>query len=281
MKKILLKTKQLALLFLGLSVILAACEPKPKDDSYGSGNRKSGVEKKIDENIKLLSKEMNWAKSQELYGKIKSDIGNKEFNLKPRVQNDLFSLVDKAFCHSMDTIMFDILSGECKPRHDELSAVHKRRSETSEFSKVAATAFHSQVESMYAEHKNMRKSILPELKRSKLKVTSYETAYETKYEKEAVAKAENYLSKNPTCLEIKEGLTRVKEGKVFDSWRIAYCQAVVDSYCEQFGDPTNTWLQKYENITLGNIGFYTNKHSSDPQVQEWLQRIAEVKNMHQ
>lgn len=276
-----LRVNQFAILLIGLLASFVSCEPKAKDNTNGQSERKGGVERKIDENIKLLSKELDWERAQELYEKTKSDIGNKQYNLKSRVQNDLYSLADKAFCHSMDTLMFVIMSGECKPRHKELFAVHKIRSETDEFSKVAPTPLHTQVEAMFSEHQNMRDIVLPGLRKSKQKIDSYETPYETKYEKDAINNANTYLAKNPKCLEIKDGLTRVKEGKYFNGWRVSYCQAVVDSYCETFSDSTHPWAQKYENITKGNIGFYTEEHESDSIVLAWMQRIAEIKIIHQ
>ncbi len=263
------------MLILGMAVALVSCEPQPQDGSDGPKRKKSAVERKIDENIGKLAKETSWAESQSLYGKIKADIGNKSYRIKAKVQNDLNSLADKAYCHSMDTIMYIILKGECKPRHKELYEIHKIRVGES-FAAVASTSFHKQVEEKFKSHERMLKTILPDLRSSHQKPSTFESVYNVKFEKEAVNNATSYLAENPCCIEIREGLTKVKEGKLFKGWRKAFCDKLVALYLEK-----PDWNQRDENNLIGYLSFYSDEYPSSDEVREWMKKIEDFKIEHQ
>ncbi len=269
-----IRLKQIAVLVLGMA-LLVSCEPQPQDGSNGPKRKKSAVEQKIDDNIGKLAKETSWAESQSMYGKIKADIGNKSYRIKTKVRNDLNSLADKAYCHSMDTIMYIILKGECKPRHKELYEIHKLRVGES-FADVASTPFHKQVEEKYKSHEQMLKTILPDLRSSHQKPTTFESEYNDDLETKAVNKAKSYLAENPSCTEIRDGLTNVKDGKLFKSWRKAFCNKLVELYLEK-----QDWDRGDENAVKSQINLYNRKYPETPEYQQWLDTITYFRNEHQ
>lgn len=270
-----IRLKQIAMLVMGMAMTLVSCEPQPQDGSDGPKRKKSAVERKIDENIGKLAKETSWAESQSLYGKIKADIGNKSYRIKAKVQNDLNSLADKAYCHSMDTIMYIILKGECKPRHKELYEIHKMRVGEN-FAGVASTSFHKQVEEKFKSHERMLKTILPDLRSSHQKPSTFESEYNDKFETEAVNKAKSYLAENPSCTEILNGLTNVKEGKLFKGWRKAFCDKLVALYLEK-----QDWNKGDENVVKSNILFYGRAYPNSTEYQQWLDTITYFREEHQ
>lgn len=270
MKTILLKPRQIAMLLMGMAVAMIACEePEPSDTEDGPGGRKSRVERMIDNNIVKLSNTKDWHEAQELYGKIKYDI--EHLNLKRKVRKDFNKMLPQAYCLCMDSIMYFHLAGECKPFHGELKEIHGVRN-SDDFAEISLSDFHQQVEAQYAYHQNMIDIIIPDLRKNKQSPTSFRSSYKTQKEADVVKQANAYLDEKPTCLEIQNGLTKVINGDYFDGWRLSFCQGLVGYYLKK-----TEWNEGDENILLGNLSFYTDKHPNSSTVKKWFQQIEEFK----
>lgn len=268
-----IKLRFVAILLLGLAVMLVSCGQGGGEKMDRKGRAKGGNGKTYElvvAQIDSLYVETSWARAKVLYAEAKEGI---EFIKSPSQRRNLLGAADNSFCHSMDTIMYIILSGECKPHHKELREIHENR-EGATFSEVVSTGLHNQVEEKYKSHEQMLNKTLPSLKSSGQSPTSFKSEYNEKKEKEAVQKATNYLAEHPSCSEIRDGLTKVKEGKLFKGWRKAYCDKLVDLYLQK-----PDWNQRDENILKGNLSFYTDVYPSD--TTEWYGKIRAFKYEHQ
>lgn len=267
------RLKLFSVLFMGMAVVLVSCGQGEKSDRRGHSKGSGGkTYELVSAQIESLYVETSWSQANALYSEVKEGI---EFLKSPSQRRNLLAAADNSYCHSMDTIMYLILSGDCKPRHQELREIHKKRQDAA-FANVPSTALHSRVEEKFNSHEQMLTKTLPNLKSSGQTPKSIKSVYDAKYEKEAVNKASSYLAENPSCIEIREGLTKVKDGKFFKGWRKAYCNKLVELYLQK-----TEWQERDENYIIGSLSFYTDAYPNSAEEAEWMSKINEFKFEHQ
>lgn len=281
-KMIMIKSRLIAILFLGMAVMLVSCgqsggEIPGREERVkgGTGQKKGQVpgQSLVDlvmAQIDSLKVETCWSHAKTLYEEVKVGIGY--LNKDERRDNLLIS-ANNNFCYSMDTIMCIILSGECEPRHNELYEIHMVRN-GEDFSLVHSTSLHDRVEKDFKSHEDMLKTTLPQLKRSGQSPETFTSQYSEKIEKKKVKEASNYLAQNPSCSQIKTGLEEVSERKLIKKWRKDFCGELVELYLQK-----PYWKESDENNLKGALYFYTNVYTSD--TTEWFAKIREFKKEHQ
>ena len=211
-----------------LALALVACQSK----SQQSGNNRRGsrsrgdVKERIDKDTDSLSWVTDWALAQKLYAQIKVDI---ERHVKSeRVKNDMYGLLDKAYCHSMDTIMYGILtSNTCKNNHKLLEEVHTARVKGDLAS--ISTNLYNEVDQLYKTHKEIQ-SFISNARRYRQDVHSYKDPYDTSTENKLKQSASNYLKKGMKCDELNTGLQSIANGSAFKDCHKDFCDKVVGLY---------------------------------------------------
>ena len=265
-------TTRIAFFFIGMAMLVAACEPKPNTPSPKGLKNKSEVEKMLDKLIDSLHKETDWSKAKLMFGRIESSIESEDLDLRDKVKEDFHATAKDAYCYSMDNIMSAMMSGDCG-KHKILDEIWKLRT-GADFRGVQSD-LHKQVEQLHKVHEEMR-SFINQTNGNRQNVTSFDVPYDEQYEASQKSKAKTYLNSKPTCKDIKSGLESIQNGSVFNGRRKDYCQKVVDSYLAK-----DAWNQGDENVVKGSIKFYTKDHSGDAKVEEWMSAIKEFKNSHQ
>ena len=223
-----MKTNQFfgkAIVWLILALTLVACESEPQTGSRRRSRSRGGVKEQIDKDTDSLSKVTDWASAQKLYAQLKTDI---ERHVKDeRVKDDMYSLLDKAYCHSMDTIMYGILTANtCNNNHILLREIHFTRVKA--FASIE-TNIHNEVEQKFKTHEDMV-NFIRKTKDYKQPVNSYTSSYDESYEKTQKATASSYLKQDVICSEIKKGLQSITDGSAFYDCHKAFCDKVVELY---------------------------------------------------
>lgn len=218
-------------MLIGVALVFAACEPKPKKGKGGSGGKGglSETEKQIECNIDGLAVATNWADAQKKYKDNEHDI-DKYVVIRNNLNKVYHGLNKKAFCHSMDTIMYGILTvNTCKNNHELLYEVHDAR-EKGDFASIS-TNLHSEVDQLYKTHKEIQ-SFISDAKRNRQDVHSYQEEYDIITENKLKQKASDYLKKGMKCDELNTGLQSIANGSVFENRRKDFCDKVVQFYIE-------------------------------------------------
>ncbi len=223
------KVKMAAVMLIGVALVFAACEPKPKKGKGGSSGEKGGLsktEKLIKCHIDDLAVVTNWADAQKKYKDNEFEID--KYVIRTNLKKDYHDLNKKAFCHSMDTIMYGILTvNTCKNNHNLLEEVHATRVKE-DFASIS-TNLNSEVDQLYKTHKEIQ-SFISNAKRDRQDVHSYQEEYDIITENKLKQKASDYLKKGMKCDEINTGLQSVANGSVFKNRRKDFCDKVVQLY---------------------------------------------------
>lgn len=258
-----IRFKTMAVLLVGMALVVAACEPKPKTKNGGINGwgGLSETEKLVKRHIDELANVTDWADAQVKYAKnmIAIDSVIKRSNLK----GDMKTLNNKNYCHSMDTIMQIIMGkSDCanyhgKKKNGELYAIHAERAKYSDIN----SPIHTQVEQAYKNHEDML-SFIGNAGVGQ-NVTSWSTPYDEKTENNKKRETQNYLNTNPTCKQIIDGLNNIKSGAAFKGRRKNYCEKILELYLQK-----DTWtlgeekkLKGLLNSTYGSI------------IDEWQNKI--------
>lgn len=265
------KTTRMALLLLGFTMVVVACEPKPSDGGSGKKKNRSEVEKTLDKLIDSLQRETDWQNSQLLFGRIESSIESDELRLREKDKADFHTALRDAYCYSMDNIMHLMMSGTCGD-HKKLEEIWNLRT-GNEYGSVKSSLY-EEVKQQHKDHQDLL-TFISKTKSNRMSVTSFNTAYDESYETTQKNKATGYL-KTTKCKTIVADLEKIQKGTAFAGRRVAFCQKVVDLYLAK-----DTWTQGDENIVKNRIQFYTKGHGNDTKVQEWMTAIEDFKTTHQ
>jgi len=263
--------------FLVLILTLAACESEPQSARSRGSSSRSSVKQLIDNDTDSLSRVTDWASAQKLYAQIKkTDI---ERHVKSeRVKDDMFGLLDKAYCHSMDTIMFGVLSGACQSNHKLLREIHAVRMKE-EYANIG-TNIHDDVEQKFKSHEEMI-GFINKTKGNRQGVSSYKDNYDASFEKKQMTTASGYKAKDPVCSEIKNGLDAILDGSAFNSRRKAYCDKIVQLYIE--ADNYDPKEHKAIGAKIREVSRCFNKRGEplNDSAEKWVDDLQSFKDLHE
>ena len=247
--RIITKT-MIAPILMGLAMMTVSCDSNKPSDRRESRRKEAGkgeVLSIIMEDIDSLRVEISWKKAQWYYAKIQEGIRL----LQSQAQREnLLGAADDAYCHSMDSIMGIIMSGECKSRHDELAEIWSKRTSKAFNTVDTISSLHVRVVQLHNEHQK-RIDYIISVKNDHQSVTSFNIAYNRRFETDEINNATNYLSNGYSCVEILDGLNSIKDGTIFVNRRYAYCQKVVSLYLSK-----DSYDEGDENTLISNIKFY-------------------------
>lgn len=263
------RLKSFVMLLAGMALALVACgtsETNNEDINTNEG-RHSGKLGRAEALVDSVRNETNWARTQERYDDAKYAI---EKLKSPTQRKNLTSLLNRNYCHSMDTIMQIIMAtSDCGNHHGKkknglLYVVHVERAK---FSDIHST-LHSNVETAYNNHERLVKLIQGWGGRQK--VNSFTDTYDNSYDNSVMATAKKELSNAPKCSYIQNNL----KNPYLHERHKNFCEDVVTNLEQNSTDPNDA------NIVVNRIKFYKDKYKEDSDYKGWRTRLEKFQNEH-